>query len=56
MAEGNLGIHDSNKEDEILHVQDLVEILATDTSLAQSALGVLKLTCTLSKAWLDFFS
>lgn len=55
MAEGNLGIHDSNKEDEILHIQDLVET-ATDTSLARSALGVLKLTCRLSKAWWDFFS
>lgn len=55
MAEGNLGIHDSNTEDEILHIQDLVET-ATDTSLAQSALGVLKLTCRLSKAWWDFFS
>lgn len=38
MAKGNLGIHDSNKEDEILHIQDLVES-APDTSLAQSAIG-----------------
>lgn len=53
MAKSNLGIHDSNKEDEILHVQDLVET-ATDTSLAQLH-WVLKLTCRLSKAWWDFF-